>query len=57
MLSSLKPFGSVPNAGRWVEPGADPPVAERAAIMRPLAQGAALLNIEARVLGEQLPLL
>jgi hypothetical protein len=41
----------------WVEPGAYPLVAERAAIMRLLAHGAALLNVEARVLGEQLPLL
>ena len=41
----------------WVDPGADPLVAERAAIMRWLAQGAALLNVEAAQLGEQLPLL
>ena len=41
----------------WVEPGADALVAERAAIMRLLAQGAALLNVEARQLGAQLPLL
>ena len=44
------------NGGRlpfmWVEDGSsrvDPLVAERAAIMRLLAQGAALLNVEARV--------
>jgi hypothetical protein len=36
----------------WVDSGAD-----RAAIMRWLAQGAALLNVEAAQLGEQLPLL
>ena len=41
----------------WVEPGADPLVAERAAIMRWLAQGAALLNAEACRGGPQLPLL
>jgi hypothetical protein len=41
----------------WLEAGADPLVAERAAIMRWLAQGAALLNVEARQLGPQLPLL
>jgi hypothetical protein len=41
----------------WVEPDADPLVAERAAIMRWLAQGAALLNAEALKLGAQLPLL
>jgi hypothetical protein len=41
----------------WIEPGADPLVAERAAIMRWLARGAALLNVEAEQLGRQLPLL
>jgi hypothetical protein len=41
----------------WIEPGADALVAERAAIMRLLARGAALLNVEARQLGAQLPLL
>jgi hypothetical protein len=41
----------------WVEPDADPLVAERAAIMRWLARGAALLNAEALKLGAQLPLL
>jgi len=41
----------------WLEPGVDALVAERAAIMRWLAQGAALLNVEARQLGAQLPLL
>lgn len=41
----------------WVEPGADPLVAERAAIMRWLARGASLLNVEARQLGRQLSLL
>lgn len=41
----------------WVDSGADPLVAERAAIMRWLARGAALLNVEAAQLGEQLPLL
>jgi hypothetical protein len=41
----------------WVDPGSDPLVAERAAIMRWLAQGAALLNVEARQTGAQLPLL
>ena len=41
----------------WVEPAADPLVAERAAIMRLLSQGAPLLNVEARSLGAQLPLL
>jgi hypothetical protein len=40
----------------WVEPDADPLVAERAAIMRWLARGAALLNAEALKLGAQLPL-
>ena len=38
----------------WVD--ADPLVAERAAIMRWLARGAALLNAEALVLGAQRPL-
>jgi hypothetical protein len=41
----------------WVDPGVDPLPAERAAICRLLAQGAALLNVEARLLGPQLPLL
>jgi hypothetical protein len=41
----------------WVEPDADALVAERAAVMRRLAQGAALLNVEARQLGPQLALL
>ena len=41
----------------WVEPGVDALVAERAAIMRLLARGAALLNVEARQLGAQRPLL
>ena len=41
----------------WLEPGAEPLVAERAAIMRRLAQGAPLLNVEAYRLGVQLPLL
>ena len=41
----------------WVEADVDPLVAERAAIMRWLARGAALLNAEALKLGAQLPLL
>jgi hypothetical protein len=41
----------------WVGLDADPLVAERAAIMRWLARGAALLNAEAVKLGAQLPLL
>ena len=41
----------------WVEADLDPLVAERAAIMRWLARGAALLNAEALKLGAQLPLL
>lgn len=41
----------------WLEPGADPWVAERAAIMRLLAEGAPLLNVEARSAAAQLPLL
>ena len=41
----------------WVDSGADPLVAERATIMRWLARGAALLNVEATQLGDQLPLL
>jgi len=41
----------------WLEPDADALVAERAAIMRWLARGAELLNVEARQLGGQLPLL
>jgi hypothetical protein len=40
----------------WVGPDVDPLVAERAAIMRWLARGAALLNAEARALGAQRPL-
>jgi hypothetical protein len=40
----------------WVDFGADPLVAERAAIMRWLARGAQLLNVEAVQLGGQLPL-
>ncbi len=44
-------------AAEWVAPGTDPRAAERAAIMRLLAQGAELLNVEARLLGAQLPLL
>ena len=41
----------------WVEPDADRLAAERGAIVRLLAQGAELLNAEARLLGAQLPLL
>jgi hypothetical protein len=41
----------------WVAPGADPLVAERAAIMRWRARGATLLNVEAMKLGAQLSLL
>jgi hypothetical protein len=41
----------------WVGADADPLVAERAAIMRWLARGAALLNAEALKLGAQLPLI
>ena len=41
----------------WIESDADALVAERAAIMRWLARGAALLNVEALKLGPQLPLL
>jgi hypothetical protein len=41
----------------WLVLSADARVAERAAIMRLLAQGASLLNVEARQLGAQLPLL
>jgi hypothetical protein len=41
----------------WLEPAADRLAAERAAIMTLLAQGAELLNAEARGLGAQLPLL
>lgn len=41
----------------WVEPGADALVAERAAIMRLMAEGAPLVNVEASRLGTQLPLL
>jgi hypothetical protein len=40
----------------WVALEADPLVAERAAIMRWVARGAALLNAEARALGAQRPL-
>jgi hypothetical protein len=40
---------------QWLEPDTDALVAERAAIMRWLAQGADLLNVEARA--RQLPLL
>jgi hypothetical protein len=40
----------------WVEPGTDALVAERAAIVRLIAEGAALLNVEASRLGPQLPL-
>ena len=41
----------------WVDPEVAPRVAERAAIMRLLADGAALLNAEARYLSSQLLLL
>jgi hypothetical protein len=41
----------------WVEPGGDALAAERAAIMRLMAAGAALLNVEASRMGAQLPLL
>jgi len=41
----------------WVEPCADPRVAERAAIVRWLTHGAALLNVETLDVGPQLPLL
>jgi hypothetical protein len=41
----------------WVGPGLDALVAERAAIMRWLARGAALLNAEALNQGPQLPLI
>src|SRR5687768_16854924 len=41
----------------WVEAEADARAAERAAIMRLLARGATLLNVEALQLGAQLPLL
>jgi hypothetical protein len=41
----------------WIDPAADALVAERAAIMRLLSQGAPLLNVEARSVGAQLPLL
>jgi hypothetical protein len=41
----------------WLEPGRDRLAAERATIMTLLAQGAELLNAEARTLGAQLPLL
>lgn len=40
-----------------VEVGSDPLIAERSAILRMLAEGARLLNVEARALGPQLPLL
>ena len=42
---------------QWVEPDADPLVAERAVIMRWLARGAELLNADALRLGPQLPLI
>jgi hypothetical protein len=48
------PFMSV---AQCVEPGSDPLVAERATILRFLADGARLLNVEARTRGPQLPLL
>jgi hypothetical protein len=41
----------------WVAPAANALVAERAAIMRLLAHGEALLNVEARQPGAQMPLL
>jgi hypothetical protein len=41
----------------WVDASADPLLAERATIVRLLAQGAPLLNVEARAWGGQLPLL
>ena len=41
----------------WIDPGQNARVAERAAIMRLLAEGVALLNVEARWCGAQLPLL
>jgi hypothetical protein len=41
----------------WLAPSADSRAAERAAIMELLAQGESLLNVEARQLGAQLPLL
>ena len=41
----------------WVGAGSDPLVAERSAIVRLLAQGEQLLNVEARLTGPQLPLL
>jgi hypothetical protein len=41
----------------WLQPSMDPLAAERAAIMRLLAQDAELLNAEALALGAQLPLL
>ena len=41
----------------WVEPGAEALAAERAAMMRLIAEGAALLNVDARRLGAQWPLL
>jgi len=41
----------------WVGPDADPLVAERDAIMRWLARGAALLNAEVLKIGPQLPLI
>jgi hypothetical protein len=42
---------------QWVDPGASARVAERGAIMQLLAEGAALLNAEARSCGAQLLLL
>jgi hypothetical protein len=41
----------------WVDDGGDALAAERAAIVRLLASGAALLNVEARLNGPQLALL
>jgi len=41
----------------WIVASADARAAERAAIMRLLAEGATLLNVEARCCGPQLPLL
>jgi hypothetical protein len=41
----------------WIHPASDPLIAERSTILRLLAEGAQLLNVEARNLGPQLPLL
>jgi hypothetical protein len=41
----------------WVAPGSDALAAERTTIVRLLAAGARLLNVEARRNGAQLPLL